>query len=264
MRTIYLIGSLRNPEVPVLAKTLREAGHSVFDDWYAAGPEADDYWRKYEIQKGNTYKQALAGYAANHVWSYDHHHLDRCDTALLQLPAGKSGHLELGYAIGKGKRGIILLDDPEKSAKLPEQWRWLTGVYEGEGTLTRNGKKGGHGMQLTVTMKDEDVIRRLHATAGVGSVEGPYKRVNKRSDYPWADMWRWSVRKREDVLYVLSGMWDDLCKRRREQADRVLTAAGMSIKDIFVANSPKEYRFDVMYRFATVCENLNEVLEALA
>ena len=110
MRTIYLIGSLRNPEVPVLAKALREAGHSVFDDWYAAGPEADDYWRRYEQERGRTYKQALGAYAANHVWGYDREHLDRCDTALLQLPAGKSGHLELGYAIGAGKLGIILLD----------------------------------------------------------------------------------------------------------------------------------------------------------
>lgn len=109
-RSIYLIGSLRNPEVPKIASVLRQHGHDVFDDWYAAGPEADDYWRKYEKERGNTYKQALSGYAANHVWEYDHHHLDRCDVALLQLPAGKSGHLELGYAIGKGKHGIILLD----------------------------------------------------------------------------------------------------------------------------------------------------------
>ena len=110
MSTIYLIGSLRNPEVPKLAALLRSRGHDVFDDWYAAGPEADDYWRTYEKERGHTYKEALAGYAANHVWDYDRTHLDRCDTAVLQLPAGKSGHLELGYAIGKGKRGFILLD----------------------------------------------------------------------------------------------------------------------------------------------------------
>lgn len=110
MSVIYLIGSLRNPEVPKLAALMRARGHDVFDDWYAAGPEADDYWRTYEKERGHTYKEALEGYAANHVWDYDCTHLDRCDTAVLQLPAGKSGHLELGYAIGKGKRGFILLD----------------------------------------------------------------------------------------------------------------------------------------------------------
>lgn len=31
------------------------------------------------------------------------------------MPAGKSGHLELGYVLGQGKRGYILFDeDPER------------------------------------------------------------------------------------------------------------------------------------------------------
>lgn len=117
MASIYLIGSLRNPKVPEFAAKLRAAGHDVFDDWYAAGPEADDYWQKYEQTKGNNYKQGLAGYSADHVFQFDKKHLDRCDTAVLILPAGKSGHLELGYAIGKGKNGYILFD-----GKMPDRW----------------------------------------------------------------------------------------------------------------------------------------------
>ena len=37
--------------------------------------------------------------------------------AVLLLPAGKSGHLELGYVIGKGKPGYILFDDT-----IPDRW----------------------------------------------------------------------------------------------------------------------------------------------
>jgi len=114
MANIYLIGSLRNPKIIEIATKLREAGHEVFDDWYAAGPEADDYWQKYEIAKGNNYKQGLQGYAAKHVYEFDKYHLDRNDIAVLALPAGKSGHLELGYMIGKGKKGYILLEDPDR------------------------------------------------------------------------------------------------------------------------------------------------------
>jgi len=110
MKSIYLIGSLRNPEVPVFAETLRAQGFDVFDDWYAAGPEADDFWRKYEISRGHSYMEALDGYAAQHVWEYDKSHLDRCDIGVLLLPAGRSGHLELGYMIGQGKPVYILLD----------------------------------------------------------------------------------------------------------------------------------------------------------
>jgi len=114
-RSIYLIGSLRNPEVMEVASELRANGWDVFDDWMAAGPEADDYWQKYENKRGHDVKTALRGYSAQHVFQYDKTHLDRCDYALLVLPAGKSGHLELGYFIGTGKPGFILLNgEPER------------------------------------------------------------------------------------------------------------------------------------------------------
>ena len=87
MAKIYLIGSLRNPRIPEIAAQLRKAGHDVFDDWFAAGPEADDYWQKYEQNRGHNFKQGLEGYAANHVYNFDKHHLDRCDIAILALPA---------------------------------------------------------------------------------------------------------------------------------------------------------------------------------
>lgn len=130
MAKIYLIGSLRNPKIISIATRLRDAGHEVFDDWYAAGPEADDYWQKYEEARGHNYKQGLEGYAANHVFSFDKYHLDNNDIAILALPAGKSGHLELGYMIGKGKKGYILFDE---DGKMPDRWDvmylFADGVY---------------------------------------------------------------------------------------------------------------------------------------
>lgn len=113
---IYLIGSLRNEEVPKLAQAIRKAtGEEVFDDWYAAGPEADDKWRDYEKSRNRSYKDALRdGLAARHVFEYDHYHLDRASAGVLLLPAGKSGHLELGYLLGQGKPGFILLDNPDR------------------------------------------------------------------------------------------------------------------------------------------------------
>ena len=111
-KIIYLIGSLRNPEVPKIGKMLRnETGYDVFDDWFAGGPEADDAWKRYEETRGRTYDEALFGRAAEHVFDYDHFHLDRADIGVLVLPAGKSGHLELGYLIGQKKPGLILLEN---------------------------------------------------------------------------------------------------------------------------------------------------------
>ena len=115
IRSIYLIGSLRNPAIPILAQEMRKHGYDVFDDWFAAGPEADDYWQIYEQARGHRYDEALKGYAAQHVFKFDKFHLDRCDAAVLYLPAGKSGHLELGYVLGNKKPGFILMDkEPER------------------------------------------------------------------------------------------------------------------------------------------------------
>lgn len=111
---IYLIGSLRNTEVPRIAEKLRKEGHEVFDDWFAAGPEADDKWRDYEKGRGRSYLEALTGHAARNVFAFDYRHLTTADCVVLVLPAGKSGHLELGWALGQGKCGYILLDNPDR------------------------------------------------------------------------------------------------------------------------------------------------------
>lgn len=111
MPKLYLIGSLRNPEVPNVANKIeQETGWEVFDDWYSAGPEADDYWKEHQRLRGRNYEEALRGYAARHVFNFDRHHLDTCDAGLLLLPAGRSGHLELGYLAGRNTPTIILLD----------------------------------------------------------------------------------------------------------------------------------------------------------
>lgn len=126
IRSVYVLGSLRNNNVPKVANTLREAGYDVFDDWYAAGYEADDKWQQYEQQRGRSYAEALSGYAADHVYRYDKSHIERCDSVVMVAPAGRSAHLELGYAIGSGKPGFVLFETE------PERWdvmyKFATGI----------------------------------------------------------------------------------------------------------------------------------------
>jgi hypothetical protein len=118
-RVLYLIGSLRNERIPLLAHRLRKEHPDVeiFDDWYSAGPEADDCWKEHQLQKELTYAQALEGHAAKNIFDFDKRHLNRSTHALLVLPAGKSGHMEIMYAAyGVGASTAILLD--------PEDVRW--------------------------------------------------------------------------------------------------------------------------------------------
>lgn len=123
---IYLIGSLRNPEVPEIAIQLRDGGHHVFDDWWSAGPEADDKWQEHCAIRGMTYCQALATPHADCVYEFDRQWLTAADTVVLVLPAGKSGHIELGWALGQGKRGFVLFD--KEPDRYDVMYRFATGV----------------------------------------------------------------------------------------------------------------------------------------
>ena len=117
---IYVIGSLRDKAFTEFMRGIRyefeDREVSFWDDWYGAGYEADDMWQRYEQSKGLTYKQALQGDNAEHVYSYDTKHLHESSIAILKLPAGKSAHLELGYMVGLGKHTIIYMD------KEPDRW----------------------------------------------------------------------------------------------------------------------------------------------
>ena len=132
---IYLIGSLRNPFIPAIANALEDKLEiKVFADWFAAGPRTDDHWREYAKARGQKYTEALLEPHAVDVFQFDQIHLDMSDAAVLVLPAGKSGHLELGYMIGRGKPGWILLDGE------PERWdimyQFATGVATDTGELS--------------------------------------------------------------------------------------------------------------------------------
>lgn len=129
---IYLIGSLRNSKVPLIGNLLREAKFDVFDDWYAGGPNADDCWAAYERGRGRTFVEALGGFSAAHTFMYDYHHLRNADIALLVLPAGKSAHLELGWMIGQGKPGYVLLDSPERWDVM---YKFAAGVFDNIDTM---------------------------------------------------------------------------------------------------------------------------------
>lgn len=137
MKTIgYIIGALKNPEIPIIATQLRSVGYEIVDDWYAAGPEADEIWREYEQARGRPFCEAIKGIHAKAAFESDKEWLDKADFVVLVLPAGKSGHLELGYAIGKGKPAWVLM--PEPPMRFDLMYRFATGIVATVDELTKN------------------------------------------------------------------------------------------------------------------------------
>ena len=106
---IYLIGSLRNKDLPLLGNELRFKGFDIFDDWYSAGPEADDYWQAYEKTRGRTYGEALKGAHAADVFNFDRRHLLMSDAALLVMPAWEVCSPGAGVGGGQGHPFVRVL-----------------------------------------------------------------------------------------------------------------------------------------------------------
>lgn len=132
---VYLIGSLRNKEIPNVAAKIREYGLTVFDQWYSAGPNADDHLRDHFVNQGMNHSQVLQTAAAKNIFEFDKKHILASDIVVLLMPAGKSGFLELGWALGQGKPGYILYDqDPER---IDVMFQFADGIFYDVDTLIK-------------------------------------------------------------------------------------------------------------------------------
>lgn len=119
---IYVASSWRNPLQPEVVRFLRDSGFEVYDfrnptshfNW----SNIDPHWLQWTADE---YIAALNHPLAEKGFAQDMAALNRCDVCVLVLPCGRSAHLELGYATGRGKSTIVLTRDgeePELMAKM--------------------------------------------------------------------------------------------------------------------------------------------------
>lgn len=114
---VYIGGRLAEPLIVEVTKTLTAAGFDAFSEWYTPGPEADVLWRDYEMALGFNYREALKRPSAQNTFNFDKRFIEVSDAFVMLFPAGRSAHLELGYAKGIGKKCIIYMPDGD-----PERW----------------------------------------------------------------------------------------------------------------------------------------------
>lgn len=122
---VYVASSWRNNQQPHIVSTLREHGHKVYDfkspepgnegfHWHDVRVSGDfneatgekTNWRDWSPLQ---FREALDSPLALKGFSLDMNALKWCDACVLVLPCGKSAHLELGYAVGAGKRAIVFI-----------------------------------------------------------------------------------------------------------------------------------------------------------
>lgn len=122
---VYVASSWRNPLQPAIVAILRAAGIDCYDFRNPAPGETGFAWSDIDPDWTNwsaeQYVKALNDPIAEHGFRRDFDAMQRADAFVLVLPCGRSAHLELGWAVGAGKRTAILTRDgeePELMAKM--------------------------------------------------------------------------------------------------------------------------------------------------
>ena len=112
-----MASSWRNIVQPDVVRILMEAGHEVYDfrnphqeDGGFHWSDVDPDWEKWSSDK---FIDELEHPLASKGFKTDMEGLDWADAVVMVMPCGSSSHLELGYAVGKNKRTIILLSQSE-------------------------------------------------------------------------------------------------------------------------------------------------------
>jgi hypothetical protein len=115
---IYLASSWRSERQPELVRILGEAGHEVYDfrnparghhgfSWRAIDPD----WERW------TAEQQIAAFdnsVAQFGLALDYGGMQWANVCVMLQPCGRSAALELGWAIGAGKRTAVLMTDGQE------------------------------------------------------------------------------------------------------------------------------------------------------
>jgi hypothetical protein len=119
---IYVASSWRNPMQPAVIHTLKAAGLDAYDfrnpadgDVGFSWKDVEPTWDGLDVERGVSPESYLRGVShplALDGYAKDFAAMEKADAFVLILPCGRSAHLELGWAVGAGKRTAILLDDP--------------------------------------------------------------------------------------------------------------------------------------------------------
>ncbi len=124
MSKIYVASSWRNERQPILVGMLRADGHEVYDfrnptedDTGFHWSEIDGAWKTWTPEE---YRDSLSHPLAEAGFESDFDAMKWADVFIGLQPFGKSASLEMGWAVGAGKKTILLLDsgEPELMVKM--------------------------------------------------------------------------------------------------------------------------------------------------
>lgn len=110
-----------------------------------------------------------------------------------------------------------------KNTPTPEQYAWLAGLIEGEGTFTLRmmGKYGPY-PEICVQMTDLDVLEKAKEWFG-GNLNGPYQNKNLRVDGSLRKgQYKWAINEKRLILQISLGIKPWMGSRRMERLQAII------------------------------------------
>lgn len=101
-----------------------------------------------------------------------------------------------------------------------EDWAWLAGLIEGEGsflTVTTAGYPYGW---VQVGTTDEDIALRIQSLVG-GTIH-----IDKRKE-GWKTLYRWRMMRCKEAMAIAYGVFPWLGERRKQQVRKMLAHVGV-------------------------------------
>ncbi len=113
---IYVASSWRNERQLEIVRTLRGEGHEVYDFKQPRNGENGFHWSNIDASwadwSAEEYRTRLqTSHLAAYGYMSDLRAMEWCEAMLLVMPCGRSAHLEMGWAAGKGKITGYLIED---------------------------------------------------------------------------------------------------------------------------------------------------------
>lgn len=119
---VYVASSWRNNLQIAVCAALRAVGIDHYDfknpkpgeegfAWTEVGMPSYDRATNSDVP-ADEYLEGMRHPAAIEGFARDMAAMEKADTFILVQPCGRSAHLELGWAAGKGKRTAVLIEDP--------------------------------------------------------------------------------------------------------------------------------------------------------
>jgi hypothetical protein len=111
---IYVASSWRNEHYPEVVRALKAvSSFDVYDfredgfSWSDAGVDGQQLYNADQMNAIHRLPECRRGF------DRDITHVNQAEATVLVLPAGRSAHLELGVAIGRGQYTVIYMPEPE-------------------------------------------------------------------------------------------------------------------------------------------------------